>query len=132
MFGIGLLELMVVFVVALVVLGPHRLPEAARTLGAWFYRLKEAVESVQSEIEKEGDTPKATQAPEMEQSDPASKASVRGRLHPAQPTEGATQAPEMERSDPAGKARERGRLHPAPPVEGATQAPVMESEKDGD
>ena len=33
MFGIGMPELLVIFVVALVVLGPKRLPEVARTLG---------------------------------------------------------------------------------------------------
>lgn len=32
MFGIGVSELLVIFVVALVVLGPERLPSAARTL----------------------------------------------------------------------------------------------------
>jgi Tat protein translocase TatB subunit len=53
MFGIGLFEIILIFVVALVVLGPHRLPETARTLGVWFYRLRETVDSVQTEITKE-------------------------------------------------------------------------------
>ncbi len=33
MFGIGMTELMVIFVIGLVVLGPKRLPELARSLG---------------------------------------------------------------------------------------------------
>ena len=32
--------------------------------------------------------------------------------------------------NPASKASERGRLHPALPVEGATQAPIIEIERD--
>lgn len=33
MFGIGMTELMVIFVIGLIVLGPKRLPDLARTLG---------------------------------------------------------------------------------------------------
>ncbi len=53
MFGIGILELIVVFIVALIVLGPRQLPEAVRTLGRWFYRIKNAADSTRQEIEKE-------------------------------------------------------------------------------
>jgi Tat protein translocase TatB subunit len=54
MFGIGLPELVVILVVALVVLGPKRLPEVARTLGkavAEFRRHStEIVEDFQSQL----------------------------------------------------------------------------------
>ncbi len=53
MFGIGIFEIILIFIVALIVLGPNRLPDAARTMGIWFYRLKGTVESVQRDIEKE-------------------------------------------------------------------------------
>ena len=53
MFDIGFPELMVVATVALLVLGPERLPEALRTLGLWFGRLRRSFTQVKSEIERE-------------------------------------------------------------------------------
>ena len=41
----GPLELMVILVVALIVLGPQRLPEAARSVGRGFRELKESLSS---------------------------------------------------------------------------------------
>lgn len=42
MFGIGVSELLVIFFVALIVLGPERLPEAARTLAKLFGEFRKA------------------------------------------------------------------------------------------
>ena len=53
MFGIGILELAVVLIVALLVLGPKHLPDTARMIGRWFYQMKATVDSAQREIEKE-------------------------------------------------------------------------------
>jgi Tat protein translocase TatB subunit len=68
MFGIGVPELLVILVVALIVLGPKRLPEVARTLGkglAEFRRatsdLTEELRSAQTMIEREArDAERAT------------------------------------------------------------------------
>ena len=49
----GELELLLIVVVALVVIGPERLPEALRTLGLWLGRLRRSFTSIKSEIEKE-------------------------------------------------------------------------------
>ena len=49
----GELELLVIAVVALLVIGPERLPEALRTLGLWLGRLRRSFTSIKSEIEKE-------------------------------------------------------------------------------
>ncbi len=46
-------ELFVVGVIALVVLGPERLPQAARTIGLWVGKAKRGFESVKSEIDRE-------------------------------------------------------------------------------
>ena len=53
MFDIGFSELMVIGVVALVVIGPERLPKVARTLGVLFGRLQRYVTQVKSDISRE-------------------------------------------------------------------------------
>ncbi|MEO5691848.1 MAG: Sec-independent protein translocase protein TatB [Usitatibacter sp.] len=53
MFDIGISELMVVGVVALVVIGPERLPKVARTVGVLFGRLQRYVTQVKSDISRE-------------------------------------------------------------------------------
>ena len=53
MFDIGFPELLLVSVVALLVLGPERLPEALRTLGLWLGRMRRSFNSVKTEIERE-------------------------------------------------------------------------------
>jgi len=53
MFDIGFSELMVIAVVALVVLGPERLPRVARTMGHLLGRLQRYVSDVKSDISRE-------------------------------------------------------------------------------
>ncbi len=53
MFDIGFSELMVIAVVALIVIGPERLPKAARTMGHLFGRLQRYVNDVKSDINRE-------------------------------------------------------------------------------
>ena len=53
MFDIGFSELVVIAVVALIVIGPERLPKAARTLGHLFGRLQRYVNDVKSDISRE-------------------------------------------------------------------------------
>lgn len=53
MFDIGFLELVLVGIVALLVLGPERLPHAARMTGAFFGRMSRMVQSVRDEVERE-------------------------------------------------------------------------------
>ncbi|WP_035592669.1 Sec-independent protein translocase protein TatB [Halomonas salina] len=50
MFDIGFLELLFIGVVGLLVLGPERLPKAARTTGMWVGRIKRTVSGMQREI----------------------------------------------------------------------------------
>ena len=46
MFGIGVSELLIIIVVALLVVGPKRLPDLARSLGKGFSEFKKATEGV--------------------------------------------------------------------------------------
>jgi sec-independent protein translocase protein TatB len=53
MFEIGFTELIVIGVVALIVIGPERLPKVARTAGHLYGRLQRYVSSVKSDISRE-------------------------------------------------------------------------------
>jgi sec-independent protein translocase protein TatB len=53
MFDIGFSELMVIAVIALVVIGPERLPRVARTLGHLAGRLQRYVSDVKADINRE-------------------------------------------------------------------------------
>ncbi|MDT3708276.1 MAG: Sec-independent protein translocase protein TatB [Thiobacillus sp.] len=53
MFDIGFTELLVIGVVALIVIGPERLPKVARTAGHLYGRMQRYVSSVKSDISRE-------------------------------------------------------------------------------
>ena len=53
MFDIGFWELALIAVVALLVVGPERLPKLARTAGLWLGRARRLVGSVKADIEQE-------------------------------------------------------------------------------
>jgi sec-independent protein translocase protein TatB len=53
MFDIGFSELLIVAIVALIVLGPERLPKATRFAGLWVRRARAQWHSVKDELERE-------------------------------------------------------------------------------
>ncbi len=53
MFDMGITEMMLIGVVALVVIGPERLPGVARTAGKYIGRLKRFMTSVKADVEQE-------------------------------------------------------------------------------
>jgi|SRR5690606_9268271 len=53
MFDIGFSELLLVALVALLVLGPERLPRAARFVGLWVRRARAQWHSVKAELERD-------------------------------------------------------------------------------
>ena len=55
MFDVGFWEIFLIMVLALVVIGPERLPGAARTVGLWVGKTRRYIEGVKSDVEDEFD-----------------------------------------------------------------------------
>ena len=55
MFDVGFWEILLILVLALVVIGPERLPGAARQAGFWVGKARRYIEGVRSEVEEELD-----------------------------------------------------------------------------
>lgn len=79
MFDLGFQELVVIFMVALLVFGPKKLPELGRTLGKWMMEIKRGIYSVRLQMESEireteksisenhaNDTPSGGETPEID------------------------------------------------------------------
>lgn len=53
MFDIGFFELILIAIVALLVIGPERLPHVARSAGLWLGKMRGFVSSVKADIDQE-------------------------------------------------------------------------------
>ncbi|PID44956.1 MAG: twin-arginine translocase subunit TatB [Proteobacteria bacterium] len=53
MFDAGFLEFLVIGVIALLVIGPERLPGVARTVGGWIGKARAFVDTTKADIERE-------------------------------------------------------------------------------
>ncbi len=67
MFDIGLSELLVIGLVALIVVGPKRLPEVARAAGRWAARIRRFVSEVKSDFDRELHNAELTELRQLKQ-----------------------------------------------------------------
>ena len=115
MFGIGMPELLVIFVVALIVLGPKRLPDVAKALGKGLAEFRKAtadltdeLRNAQSMIERE-----ATEAERTARQRAAQKTAESQHPAPGEPV-AQTAAPSSAPAEPAASG-EVAKADAAPP-----------------
>jgi sec-independent protein translocase protein TatA len=70
--SIGMPELLVILVIALLVFGPRKLPELARSLGKSIAEFKRATNDLRDTVEREIDQEQRRPAATSRQTDPAS------------------------------------------------------------
>ena len=134
MFDIGFWELVVIGVVALVVLGPERLPVAIRTASHWIKLIRSTANSVKTELEQElklqelhNDLKKAEQlqmnnlSPELQESIEQLKAAAQSVNRPYQPQHEAQNEirPPVAQVEPATPVEPVVQLTEVPPADGA-------------
>ena len=134
MFDIAFSEIAVIAVVALVVIGPERLPKVARTLGHMFGRLQRYVNDVKADINREieldelrklkGEVQSAAQ--EIERSVTQVASEVEGGVRSVETELNATAAEATAPATPTAPTAPASD-HAAPPVPQSTDAPRQPS-----
>jgi sec-independent protein translocase protein TatB len=128
--SIGMTELIVIFVVALLVIGPNRLPDLARTIGKAFGDFKRATSGLQDSlslddddfgIEADGEEKTA----ETEKEQPGDEEEKNPAAGEASPPEASAAAPGDEPSPAAGEEPE-GAAHGEGPDGGEADPPSAE------
>ena len=97
MFDVGFSEMLVIAFVALLVLGPERLPKAARFAGLWMRRARSQWYAVKAELENE------LAADEMRQHVQAPLDEAMRALHDTAPAAPAAEPPAVDTPDDAAR-----------------------------
>jgi sec-independent protein translocase protein TatB len=137
MFDVGFWELVLLFIIGLLVLGPQRLPKVAAEIGKWVGRARRTATQLRRQLEREIELdevfkppkppPTASPPPDAEpaaaQSQPAeAEAAPDGHVIQTPPEDGGTQpAPPTAAQDPGREPRSASSENPA--VEAADEPP---------
>lgn len=89
MFGIGISELIIILIIALIVIGPHKLPEIAKALGKAFAEFKRATEEIKRSVKEVGLENLTKTEPLRESKKPSTSIAETKKL-PTTPTEQTT------------------------------------------
>ncbi|MGQ0591078.1 MAG: Sec-independent protein translocase protein TatB [Gammaproteobacteria bacterium] len=90
MFDIGFSELCLVAVIALLVVGPKRLPETVRAWGRWTARARQAIQTLQREVEQELDLEEVRRIGREYRRDPAPGSDKAPRPSDSEPSHSGT------------------------------------------
>lgn len=103
MFDIGFLEMVVVAIVALLVLGPDKLPGAVRMAGLYIGRIKRSLAEVRSQVEREigADELRQTLHNDKIMADLAKKPGPSNVKRPADPTDPEQQTEQTAGAEPS-------------------------------
>jgi sec-independent protein translocase protein TatB len=131
-FDIGFSEIVVIGVVALIVIGPERLPKVARTLGHMFGRLQRYVNEVKADINREMELDELRKLQSQVQS--AARDIEQSVTHAAQSVESGVRSVESELNQAASgsgaatpSSSAAGESSPTPPKEEPGEAPRQPS-----
>lgn len=97
MFGLGVGEILLILVVALVVLGPKRLPEAARSLGKSMAEFRRASHEIRSSLNL--DVPDPEPAPARPESPAARPPTAEPDAKPIEPAGASVSTPKTPSND---------------------------------
>ena len=106
MFDVGFTEIVLIAVIGLIVIGPERLPKAARTAGMWIGKIKRSVSTIQADVQRElaADEIRASLKANGKLGDDVSefgRALTQDILAPSNAGDSSTDAPEPAPFDPA-------------------------------